>query len=347
MNLSRVVVIVAVTAAIVYTGLNFMLPRSEKTPAAETAATTEAAATGEAPAAAEPAAEAAALPAEAPAEDGAAAATAEDPALTEAEARQIAANVASEVAARVASEGAAPTTADTDSTVAEPAVEAPAAEAPVAEAAPAAETATADAGGSELTDEQKRRIAANVARESTGASEPVVEAAAAPEPEAVPAPKPEPKAEPKPASKPTPKAAQVAAAEPSSAPAPKAPKAAKPAAAPTRTIGNGQDVISAWWKKQPSSDRLNLVYAGEASSEKAVVLMFDSAVDSAAAGSQIKLVNAKGDVQSGSWSSGSNPRLIAFKGVPTGRYTVIVAAAMADTSGKTVGSELVGPVYVH
>ena len=343
MNLSRVVVIVAVTAAIVYTGLNFMLPRSGKTPAAETAATTEAAATGEAPAAAEPAAEAAgASPAEAPAAEGAAAATAEDPALTEAEARQIAANVASEVATRVASESAAPTT-DTASTVAEPAAEAPASEAPVAEAAPAAEAATAEAGGSELTDEQKRRIAANVARESSGASEPVVEAAAAPEPETVPAPKPEPKA----VSKPAPKAAQVAAAEPSSAPAPRAPKAAKAAAAPTRTIGNGQDVISAWWKKQPSSDRLNLVYAGEASSEKAVVLMFDNAVDGAAADSQIKLVNAKGDVQSGSWTSGGNPRLIAFKGVPAGRYTVIVAPAMADTSGKTVGSELVGPVYVH
>lgn len=330
MNLSRVVVIVTVTAVIVYAGLNFLLPRGGKSPAAE-AATTESAATSEAPAAAESgaesaSAEAAGAPAsEAPAEESAATTTAEDPALTEDEARRIAANVASEVATRVASEGAAPAPApEADSAVAEPAAEVPA--------------ASADAGADELTDDQKRRIAANVANESSGAADAAVE-------EETPAPAPKPAAAPKPS--------QVATAEPATAPAASAPKAAKPAAkaapsaAPTGKLGNGQDVISAWWKKAPSSEHLNLIYAGEASSEKAVVLLFDSAVDAAAAGSQIKLIDAKGASPSGSWSNGSNPRLIAFKGVPSGRYTVIVSPGLADTSGKSVGTELVGPVYVR
>lgn len=289
MNFSRVVVIVTVTAAIVYAALTFLLPRNGKGHGAEPAAT-EAAAASEAPAAAESGAETAsaepaAPAADAPAEDStAAAAPSEDPALTEDEARRIAANVASEVASRVAAEGAAP-----------------AAEAAPSEPEPASEP--------------------------EAAAEPAVE-------EAAPAPAPAPA---KVASAPK------AAAKPAASPAP----AAAPAKAPSGKLGNGQDVISAWWQRAPSSDHLNLVYVGEASTEKAVVLLFDNAVDAAAAGSQIKLIDAKGTSPAGSWTNGSNPRLIAFKGVAPGRYTVIVSPGLADTGGKTVGAELVGPVYVR
>lgn len=302
MNFSRVVVIVTVTAAIVYAGLNFLLPRHAKAPAVETASSTEAGVVSEAPAAAEAA----------PADDNAAEATAEDPALTEEEARRIAANVASEVATRVNGEAAAPE-ADSSSAFAEPAADASA--------------SSADAGADELTDEQKSSIAANVASESSGAAEAEAE-------EAAPAPAPAPKARTAATSAPAAKSAKPAAKSAS-------------AAAPTGKLGNGQDVISAWWKKAPSSEHLNLVYAGEASSEKAVVLLFDSAVDAASVGDKIKLIDAKGAAPAGSWSNGGNSRVVAFKGVPAGRYTVIVAPDLADTGGKTVGTEMVGPVYVR
>lgn len=336
MNLSRVVVIVAVTAAIVYAGLNFLLPRGQKSPAVESVAasseapaTTEAATTApETAAVAETAEPSSAPAAEVASDDSAAGATAEDPALTEEEARRIAENVASEVATRVAGESAAAGAAAAAEPEPTPEIEADTAE-------PAA---VADAGSSGLTEEQARRIADNVARESAGESSEIVEepAPAAPEPVAEPAPKRE----------------RAAAAAParsaSTGGTPKRVSRDKPNAAPSGKIGNGADVITAWWKTSSGTDRLNLVYAGEASSEKAVVLVFDAAVDAAAAASQIKLLDAKGGTPSGEWTSaGSNPRLIAFKGVTPGRYTVIVGAGMADTSGKSVGSELVGPVYVH
>ncbi|MCX7071969.1 MAG: hypothetical protein NTW01_13380 [Gammaproteobacteria bacterium] len=280
MNFSRVVVIVTVTAAIVYAALTFLLPRNGKGHGAEPVAT-EAAAASEAPAAAESGAEAASAEPAAPAEDStAAAAPTEDPALTEDEARRIAANVASEVASRVAAEGAAP-----------------AAEAAPSEPEPASEPEEV--------------------------AEPAVEA-------------------------PAPAPAKIASAPKAAAkPAASAAPAAASTKAPSGKLGNGQDVISAWWQRAPSSDHLNLVYVGEASTEKAVVLLFDNAVDAAAAGSQIKLIDAKGASPAGSWTNGSNPRLIAFKGIAAGRYTVIVSPGLADTGGKTVGAELVGPVYVR
>ena len=75
--------------------------------------------------------------------------------------------------------------------------------------------------------------------------------------------------------------------------------------------------------------------------------MFDNAVDSAAADSQIKLVNAEGRRAVRQLDQRRQPAPDRIQGCAGGRYTVIVAPAMADTSGKTVGSELVGPVYVH
>ncbi len=372
MNLSRIVVIVAVTAGVVYAGLTFLLPRGGKPASAQTAdaaVAAEAAPATDAAVAPEAAPAEATAAAEAPVDDSTAFAG-EDPALTEEEKLNIAANVIGDGAAPAAA--AETDTALLDAGAAEPAPEATpeaapevapeaapeaSAEAPVESAAPtAADTEVAasdvDAGSAGLTDEQARRIAANVAREVAAQSGEVIEEA-----EAAPAPTPTPKPAAKPAPKQevaaaeTPKAAARPASSSSSSSSAASPRKSaprsKPKAAPSGKVGSGADVISAWWKQSTGSDRLNLVYAGEASSEKAVVLMFDGAVDAAAAGSQIKLIDAKGGTPSGSWTSGNNPRLIAFKGVKPGRYTVIVAAGMADTGGKAVGSELVGPVYVH
>ncbi len=110
------------------------------------------------------------------------------------------------------------------------------------------------------------------------------------------------------------------------------------------------DAISAWWPvtgKQPA-DHLNLVYAGESASEKAAVLLFDNPVDGASAGSHLQLFSADGKEVTGSWeSSSSNPRMLTFKGLSPGRYTVVLAPELADASGKTLGTGLHGPVYVH
>ncbi|WP_295686385.1 hypothetical protein [uncultured Nevskia sp.] len=359
MKLSRVVLIVVITAVVVYFGLNMMLPRGSKTAAPEAAATGEtvsetpaategsdtAAAATEAPAAASEAAPesapesapapestetAASEPApapEAPTEVAPAAAPAESytalppatavapittnlPKMSDADARKIAENIGRDEGTQVA----------------------------VTPVAPAA-------GGdnSSLSEEEARKIAENVASEvaTRVASESAEPVASEPAPAPAPAPK---AAKPKPAPKP-----EMVAAAPSSD-APKAaskPAAKRPVARPK--TGNGSDVISSWWSKTgtQASSNLSLVYAGEASSEKAVVLMFNNPVDPTAASNHIKLVDSRGKAPTGSWSAGNNPRVLAFKGVTPGRYTVILRPELPDSSGKTLGDELVGPVYVH
>lgn len=356
MTFSRVAVIVTITAVLVYMGLNVLLPHHDKdkaageavsadevfsAPAAPAAETTEAAA-GSAPAPdAAPAAEAApAATSEAgaaPAADASAAGG-----LTEEEARKIAENVSREVATRVAESAAAPAPAPT---AAEPEAPAPApAPAPevaaAPEPAPAPEPAAASSAGSpyeaavretnsNLSDADVQRIAAEVARKIQRSNR----RAAAP-------------------------AAETASAEPAAAKPKKA--AAKPAAAATSTAAapsgsvsaqkGSLDTISAWWPaaSKVSSDRLSLVYAGEAASEKAVVLMFASDLgDAATAGSNITVLDDKGAPAGGTWSAGGNPRLLVYRGVKPGRYTVILKPTLADASGKTLGGELHGPVYVH
>ena len=379
MNPSRVVVIVAVTAAIVYFGLNVLLPHGKgqkNEPTASATTTTEAVFGGAATDASTPATTDAAAPAdsaapaatEAAATDGTASSEAT---LTEEEARKIAESVGREVAERVASEAevatAATETAPAPTDSAPPAEPTPApapapAPAPSDDVTPAStaepvSTATASEESGGLTEAQARAIAANIARENLAngavdaapAPEPVVETAAAPA-------KPEKKVEKKPepeAAKPAPSYETVAAS--SEPPAPRKPKASKPASIATpkaaaKAPGVGSDAVSSWWPKAgtQSADRLSLVYAGEAASEKAIVLMFGSTFsDAAAAGSQIKLVDAKGASPSGTWELGRNPRLLVFKGVTPGRYTVILKPTLADAAGKTLGTELVGPVYVH
>ncbi|MDP3294576.1 MAG: hypothetical protein Q8M37_07530 [Nevskia sp.] len=312
MKLSRVVVIVVITAVVVYFGLNMLLPRGSKTATPEAAAATGETVTETPAAASEPApapeAPTEVAPATAPSEAPAESSTAL-PKMSDADARKIAENIGRD------------------------------------EGTPVAVTPVAPAAGgdnSSLSEEEARKIAENVASEVATriANESAAPAVREPAPTAAPAPK---AAKPKPAPKP-----EVVAAAPSS----DAPKAAsKPAAKPVARpkAGNGSDVISSWWSKTgtQSSAGLGLVYAGEASSEKAVVLMFNNAVDPAAAASHIKLVDSRGKTPSGAWSSGNNPRVLAFKGVAAGRYTVILRPELADSSGKTLGSELVGPVYVH
>ena len=199
-------------------------------------------------------------------------------------------------------------------------------------------------GGSSLTAEQAEQIglaagrraarqvaaktARDVVRKEFGGT---VTASAAPasEPAAAPAETP--------AEQPT----ETAAAEP-----------AKPRPAPSgggRIPGSpeaGADALKAWWPAT-SSGEFGLVYAGQPKGEEAIALLFSNAPNASALGSAVKVYDAQGNVVSGSWEpAAANPRLVVFRSVKPGRYTVVVEPSLADSSGKAIAQPSHGPVYV-
>ncbi|MDI3259655.1 MAG: hypothetical protein QJR02_08165 [Sinobacteraceae bacterium] len=328
MTFTRVVIIVAITAIAVYLGLNFLFPRNlpEKTvstgPSVAQIFGGNESSPGTAGATAEPQA--------APAPDSTAVApppsTQNGQGLSEEEARKIAAEVGRKVATQVAEsvtqqpqpgeQTAAPTT-EAGAQAAQPA---PAA-APSPAPAPA-ETSPAPAPSAPVP-------AQNAAPAEAGAAQEIQF----------------------PPAQATQRVAKHKASKPDAV-ASAAPASATPKSAARTGAQNlpATDAISAWWPvvDKRSPDRLNLVYAGEAAFEKAVVLLFDQDIGNPTlAGSHIQVLDDRGQPVSGTWeSSPSNPRMLIFKTRP-GRYTLILSASLADAQGKTLGSELHGPVYVH
>ncbi len=167
-----------------------------------------------------------------------------------------------------------------------------------------------------------------------------------------------------PAEQPAPAEQSTTAAEstppPAAEPAPKKSKPAKakaaaPAKSGTATSSSSaksakgapqSDAVSSWWPAQQDGSKLNLVYAGEAAFDKAVVLLFSDNM-SATAGGDIQVLTQQGKHAAGHWEVGKqNSRMLIFKTKP-GRYTVILSQSLAGASGKTLGSNLHGPVYVH
>ena len=116
---------------------------------------------------------------------------------------------------------------------------------------------------------------------------------------------------------------------------------------PSGKLGAGTDVLKAWWLANPRSGGLNLVYVGQAAGEKTAVLLFDREVAAATANADIQLLDTSGKAASGGWTQGNNGRVLAFKGLPSGRYTVIVGAGLTAGNGASFGTERVGPVYVR
>lgn len=208
---------------------------------------------------------------------------------------------------------------------------APAEPAPAAAAAPAEQ---ADAAAHEA--EPAAEPAAAPAASPTPAPAPAPAAAAAPAPKpAAPAPKPEPKAAPveQPA-KPAPEKTEVASA----APATKEPAKAPPAA----------DVIKPWWpdpSKMPAH-QLKLQYAGQVKDQKAIALLFTSAVKLETMQQYAQVKDAKGETIAAQWTTGRNPALAVLNGLAPGRYTVILQPQVADQKGYMLGVTLKGPVYV-
>lgn len=352
MTFTRVGVIVVITAVAVYFGLNLLLPRNTAeqkaasattpdqvfgttadatptppaTPADNTAAPAAAPSADQqaaAPAAtAAPAASDTATPPPATSETAASGSSSSSAApaqgLSEEEARKIAEEVGRKVATQVAS------SVVQNNQPAQPATE----------TAPAAADSTAAAGSSSSGSADQAQEAAPAAAAPAEAPAPAAAAESAPAPAASEAPAPKPKK--------SKHSSETASADTGAAAAP-----AK-SSAKTHSGQKSVDAINNWWPATQNDSQLNLIYAGEAASVKAAALLFSDNIGNAAtAGSHIQILDSSGKAAAGHWeTSPQNARLLIFKTKP-GRYTVILAPELAGLSGKTLGTGLHGPVYVH
>lgn len=204
---------------------------------------------------------------------------------------------------------------------------------------------------------------------------PSVSSSPAPAPEAS-SPAPAQAAAPKPAPSKTPKAAPPA--ETAAAPAPAAP-AASPAPAPqasatpkksapkpapkTQTANAAEpdtvgpvkpkppeaDALKPWWPdpaKIPAT-QLKLQYAGQVQGQQAIALLFSAPLNVDSVKQYVAVRTIEGVNVAGQWEVGQNPRLVVFRGVKPGRYTVILSPEVADQKGFMLGMKLQGPVYIQ
>jgi len=180
------------------------------------------------------------------------------------------------------------------------------------------------------------------------------EPAAAPEPEAAPAPAPKPQkqasapAEESAAPKERPPVTIVDGRKESAAEAPTETASAEPAR-PTKPAPPDADVIKPWWpdaSKMPAN-QLKLQYAGQVQGEQAIALLFSAPLNLETVKQHAQVKTASGNSAKGSWELGKNPRLAVFRGVDSGRYTVILTPQIADAQGFMLGQTLQGPVYIQ
>lgn len=180
------------------------------------------------------------------------------------------------------------------------------------------------------------------------------EPAPAPEPEAAPAPAPKPqKRAAAPAEEPAarterPPVTIVDGRKESATEAPTETASAEPAR-PTKAAPPEADVIKPWWpdaSKMPAN-QLKLQYAGQVQGEQAIALLFSAPLNLETVKQHAQIKTASGQPVKGSWQLGKNPRLVVFRGLDSGRYTVILAPQVADAQGFMLGQTLKGPVYIQ
>jgi len=188
---------------------------------------------------------------------------------------------------------------------------------------------------------------------------PVTEEDLAEEPSPAPAPAqasaaPPPQAEPAPAAEPEPvKPAPSKQAPATVAPRPEAEPATETASAepakPTKPAPPEADVIKPWWPDSSKipANQLKLQYAGQVQGEQAIALLFSAALDLESLKQHAQVKSATGEAVAGGWELGKNPRLAVFRGLGSGRYTVILSPQIADTKGFMLGQTLKGPVYIQ
>ncbi len=143
-------------------------------------------------------------------------------------------------------------------------------------------------------------------------------------------------------------AAETEAAPVETAAAPAAPASNPSGGGGSRTPAraqSGADALRAWWSS-PASGDFGLLYAGQPKGEAAIALLFSGKPGDSALDNNVKVYDAKGALVSGSWEAAANPRMAVLRGLQPGRYTVVVAPALADANGKSVSKAQHGPVYV-
>ena len=95
------------------------------------------------------------------------------------------------------------------------------------------------------------------------------------------------------------------------------------------------------------ANQLKMMYAGQVKGEKAMALLFSSALDPKTLNKGIQVVGESGQPVTGGWEVGNNPRMAMMKGLTPGRYTVILKPTVADSQGFMLGTQLEGPVYIQ
>jgi hypothetical protein len=229
-----------------------------------------------------------------------------------------------------------------------------------ASAAPPAASANADAGA------RGAAVQASVPQAAAAAGAAPAQAAAAQAPADRQLAQSAPPAEPAPAAVAAPAAAPADLAD-SSAPAPAAVpapphqaahsktllasaqpagQAADAAAAPARADAqpDAVSVLNPWWQGAEAQP-FKITAVSPVKDQQALAVVFSEPVGSNA-GEHLKLLNNDGSAAAGSWSQGANPHVLVRSGVAPGRYMLFVDGAVASSGGKSLGSDLSGPVYV-
>lgn len=212
-------------------------------------------------------------------------------------------------------------------------------------AAPAAATPVAKSGSclNATVDPAAAPVVVTAAATPAGAPADTSTAAApkvadAPSPEAAPK---VPEAAPK-----VPEAAPKIADAPRRKAAPTPKPSSKPSSKPPMPKSAPAEARTAWWPAK-APGKLNLVYAGEASFTKAIVLLFDGPFDNGDSANQhVKVTTGGGETVKGKWLVATgNPRMLLFN-VGPGLYRLDVGSGMTDKDGRAISAASGGLVFV-
>lgn len=151
-------------------------------------------------------------------------------------------------------------------------------------------------------------------------------------------------AAPKVADAPKPETAPKIADAPSRKKAP--PSAPKATSKPPMPKSAPAEARTAWWPAKVSG-KLNLVYAGEASFTKAIVLLFDGAFDNGDSANQnVRVTTRGGEAVKGKWLVATGNRQMLLFNVGPGLYRLDVGSGMADKDGRAISAASGGLVFV-
>lgn len=126
--------------------------------------------------------------------------------------------------------------------------------------------------------------------------------------------------------------------------------ASEPARQPVKPKGPEADIIKPWWPDPATMpvNQLKLQYAGQVQNEQAIALLFSAPLNLATLNQHTEVRDATGfAVTPAQWELSKNPRMAVLRGLKPGRYTVILAPAVADAKGFALGARLQGPVYIQ